>query len=298
MSEEFKIDTVPDLTKRITEQWRAKEKEALALQKKQRKDLKAQVELESTIQTHLDNVRIVASNLEKEYSRIEVEVIAEKRKEATKGVAREADIRSGKITLREFLSKGKKDSAISDEVMKKSAGELEAGLKAIRSKNLEVLKLEKSLCECQNMIRNLILRPAMILQQVLKDCREITDQEIGLFLDDNYGNRQAVEQIKHKLLLTEGKSLTPGYRWDSLTIEEARKVQFDPILPLSLVEKLKSELKRFKDAETVNIAYYLRTKDLDVTSFTLPKRKIVTTGDEPFTFEKEGKHEQKTKEKD
>lgn len=37
MSKEIKIESVPDLTKRIIDQWEKKRKEALSLQKKQKK---------------------------------------------------------------------------------------------------------------------------------------------------------------------------------------------------------------------------------------------------------------------
>jgi len=268
---EWKIDSVPDLTKRILEIWDKKEKEALALQAEQKEKLEAEIKLESTIKTHLKNMQSIASNMEEDYLKLEVKVIAEKRKETEKGALRAEDVKSGKISMAKFLSQGKTESIIAEEVMREGVAELENGLRAIHAKNKEVLQTELSLSECQHKIRAFILGPARILAMTFKDLAEISGRETGLFEQDLSSSREAVEQIKGKLHLTEGKSLTPGYRWDSLTLEEAYKIQFNPIIPIELVPKLKSELQKFEGAETVSIAYFLKSKDIDVSSFTMPK---------------------------
>lgn len=275
---EWKIDTVPDLMKRITGQWDKKRKEAESLQAEQKKNLKNEIELESTIQTQLKNVRSVVSRLEKEYPGLEAKIEKEKRAQIEKDSLREKDVISKKISLREFASVGKSEEAISKQMIKESTEELEMSLKIIRKKNLEVLKLEKSLCECQNMIRNLILRPAQILQRVLKDCGDITDREISYFLQDNYGNREDIEQVKNKLFLTEGKSISGRYVWDRLSMAQAKALQFSPILPLSCVGKLKSLLAEYEGSENISITLYVRLKDIEITSVS-PRRGLIQLTD-------------------
>ena len=290
---EWKIETVPDLMKRITERWDEKRKEAESLQAEQKEKLKNEIKLESTIQAQLKNVRSVALRLEKEYPQLEAKIEREKRAQIEKDSLREKDVLSKRITLREFAKVGKSEEAISAQVIKESTEELELSLKVIRKKNLEVLKLEKSLCECQNKIRGLILRPAQILQQVLKDCGEITDQEIGYFLQDNYGAREDIQQVEHKLHITDGKSMSGRYIWDSLTMEEAKALQFSPLLPLSCVEKLKSELAKYEGSDGISITYYVNLKTVEITSIK-PGRLIQTINlkevpGEKFTRKEAGK---------
>lgn len=292
-NKEWQIDNVPDLMKRITERWDEKRKEAESLQAEQKERLKNEIKLESTIQDHLKNVRSVVSYLEKDYPKLEAKVEKEKRAQIEKDSLREKDVLSKRITLREFASVGKSEEAISAQVIKESTEEIELSLKVIRKKNLEVLKLEKSLCECQNKIRNLILRPAQILQQVLKDCGEITDQEIGYFLQDNYGLREDIQQVEHKLQITDGKSISGRFVFENRTMAEARALQFSPLMPLSCVEKLKSELEKYEGSENISITLFVRQRDIEITSIE-PGRLIQTISlkevpGEKFTREKAGK---------
>lgn len=266
-NEEFKIDSVPDLIARITKLWRSKENEAITLQAEQKEKLKTEIRNEKTITAQLEKQRKIAAQLEKEYMGIEKKTEAEAKTRVSKGILRESDVRSGKITLKEFQAKGRYDKDLTEEAAEQSTEELEKTLKVVRGEYLEILELEKSLCESQNIIRSLILQPAMILQQVLKDCKEITEQEIGLFLADNYGNRSALELAKHKLLLTQGKSLTPGYNWDRMPTEEARKLIFNPIIPLDLVPLLKAELEKVKGSLEVAVSFYLRSRDFMIRPF-------------------------------
>ncbi len=266
-NKEFEIATVPDLMKRITTLWRTKEEEAATLYDKEKERLKTEIQNEKKLTAQLEKQRKLAAKLETEYLGIEEKTEAEVKARVSKGVARENDVRSGKITLAEFKAKGKYDKDLTSEAMKQSAKELEKTLKVVREKRLEILRLEKALYACQNLIRSLVLQPAMILQQVLKDCGEITDREIGLFLDDNYGLRSHLDMAESKLLLTVGKSLTPGFNFDRMPLEEAHKLIFNPIIPLDLVPLLKAELEKVQGAEEVQINFYLRSRDFMIRPF-------------------------------
>ena len=261
------IDSVPDLVSRITGQWRVREEEAVALQRQQEAKLKAAIQDEKEITKKLKMAHSLAAKMEKEFSNIEAEVETKKREQIEKNSIMEDDVKSGRITLREFSKKGKNNQKISEEVIRKTTDELEHSLKAIRAKNLEILQLEKSLCASQNLIRNLIIQPARILQRVIEDCKEITDNELGLFLQDAYGDAESLKLAEHKLLLTEGKSLSVGHSWNG-KIEEINRVIFDPILPYELITKLKTELKKHEGKDSIiNVVYSLRSRDVDVTSF-------------------------------
>lgn len=258
------IQTVPDLIRRINEGYEQKKKEALLLQEEAKKKLGIAIQEEKELTEKLKTAQEIAAKMELEYSKIEARIEGEKRAQIEVNSIREKDVLEGRITLAEFTKKGKSEKTIYDEVVKETIAELELSLRAIRAKRIEILEIERSLYGCQNRIKNLILQPALILQRIHKDMLEVSDVEIGGFLADVYGSREALKQIEHLIFLTQGKSLTPGYRWDRLTPKEALKIQYDPILPIELVPKLKTELAKLKDAEFVSVVFYLKAKDIDV----------------------------------
>lgn len=258
------ILTVPDLTRRINEGYEQKKKEALLLQEEQKERLGIAIQEEKDLIKKLKTAKGITAKMEQDYSSIEVKLEAEIKAQIEINSIREKDVLSGKVTLREFTQKGTSEKQITEKTIKESTGELERSLKAIRTKRIEILEIERSLYSCQNRIKNLILQPALILQKIHKDMLEVSDTEIGEFLADVYGSREALKQTEHLIFLTQGKSLSPGYRWDRLTPKEALKVQYDPILPFELVSKLKTELAKLKDAEFVSVVFWLKAKDIDV----------------------------------
>jgi len=266
MTEGIKIETIPDLTKRILDNWRQKEKEALAQQKEQEEKLMAAVQEEGKITSKLETARSIVEKMELEYIQIEAKIEGEKKAQIEVNSIREQDVKSGKVTLAEFLKKGKTEQAIYNEAVKETMKDLEAGLKAARAKRLEILNFEKELLETQTNIRYLIIEPGRILQRVLKELSGFAEVEIGIFLQEIHSSKYQLEQARGKLLLTEGKSLGPGYTWTRLTVKQAYGLQFDPILPLECIAELKSRLESHKDSEMVNVTFFLRTKGVDITS--------------------------------
>jgi len=164
-------------------------------------------------------------------------------------------------------------------VVSESASELEKGLLAIHEKNKELLGIELLLSECQHKIRGLIIEPARILSRTFKDLAEISGIETGLFEQDYYGARDVVEQKKQEILLTEGKSMSGRHVWDQLTMKQARALQFDPILPLSCIGKLKSLLAKYRGADGIAITYYLNLRTIEITSITPRRSGLIQTID-------------------
>lgn len=267
MGEGIKIKSTVDLVRHIIDFWEKKKKESLALEAEQRERLATEIQREQKIEKKLKESRSIAKKLEEEYSRIEAQTEGEKRAQIEINSIREKDVLEGRVTLAEFTKKGKTEKQIYDEAVKATVGELQRSLKAIRAKRLKILELEKELLEHQTKIRYLIIEPGRILQKSLKDLTQFAEREIGFFLEEVHSSKAALEQVKGQLLLTEGKSLTPGYMWNHLTLEQAQKIQFDPILPVELIPKLKVDLERFEDVETVNITFYLRSRTVEVISF-------------------------------
>lgn len=266
MSKEIKILTVPDLTKHILGLWESKRKESEQLQQEAADELKAAIQKESDLQIPLKEARSIVKKMQKEYFDLERKSEKKARDRITKNAIREADVRAGKVTLKEFQEKGIYDKDIESKVIKAITGELEDSLKVCREKSVEILRLEKGLLETQHLIRNLLIRPAKILQGVFKDCVEISDREIGEFLAELNTAKTSLDLINHKILLTQGKSLGSGHRWDHLSYKQALSVQFDPILDVSCVAELKTRLKGFEDSENISISFYLKSKSVDVTA--------------------------------
>lgn len=263
---EIKVLTAPDLNRHILELWEEKKKESLILQEESEKELRAAIEKESDLQAPLKEARKIIKQMEEDYKKLEQKSEQKIRERVEKSSLREKDVLSGKVTLREFNSKGISEKKITEKIFSESIAELEGSLSTVRKKNIEILRLEQQLYKVQTLIRNLILRPAKILRQVFKDCCEIADIEIGSFLSELQSANTALALTDHKILLTQGKSLSPGYRWDHLTYEQALSVQFDPILDMSCVQELKTQLKDFKDFENISVVFYLKSKSVEVSA--------------------------------
>ncbi|MBA7496135.1 hypothetical protein ES702_06733 [subsurface metagenome] len=258
------IQTVPDLTRRINESYDRKRKEAVLLQEEQRARLDIAIQEEKDLTEKLKIAQGITAKMEQDYSAIEIKLEAEKKERIEKESIREKDVLSGKVTLREFTQKGTSEKQITEKAIKEAIAELGNSLKAVRTKRIEILEIQRSLYGCQNRIKNLILQPALILQRIHKDMLEVSDIEIGEFLADIYGARDSLKQAEHFIFLTQGKSLGSGHRWDRLTVKEAKQIVFDPILPFELIPKLKAELEKFKLAEFISVIFWLRAKDIDV----------------------------------
>lgn len=266
MSEGVKIQSTVDLVRHILDHWESEQVKALKEEESQREKLSVEIRKEQALEKKLMESRSIARQMEREYMQIEARTEGEKRAMIETAAIRELDVKSGKVTLSEFIKKGLTEKQIYEKSVEQTIVELEQGLKAARKKRLEILKFEKELLETQTKIRYLIIEPGRTLQRSLKDLAQFAEREIGFFLEEVHNSKTALTQIQGKLYLTEGKSLTPGYSWNRLTIEQAYRLQFDPILPLECIAALKSKLELYKDVEKVNVIFFLRTKKIDVSS--------------------------------
>jgi len=156
-SDDMKILTIPDLLKRVEQEYEKRKKEASLQQKENEEKLSAAIREEAELTKTIDKEQKIIEKMQNDYLELEVKTEAKIRAEASKGVLREADVRSGKVSLKDFILKGKKDSEISEEVVEKVAVELDRGLKAIHTKNKDILELEKSRAEYRTIVRALII---------------------------------------------------------------------------------------------------------------------------------------------
>jgi len=303
LSDDMKIETIPDLLKRVNEEYLKRQAEALQQQKVSNAKLLEAVQEEGRLTREIDKEEKIVKKLQSDFLDLEIKFKKEAIQKAEGDFLREKDLRSGKVKLADFLLRGKKDKDIAEEVAERTAEELEAGLKGIKAKNFEILKLDKLRAEQRNLIRGLIVQPGQFMLTLFKELKEFTEQEIGSFIGDMEGYRTELQEIERQIILIEkGIGLTSGYRWDSLTPKEALEIQFSPLLPIECVPKLKVELEKCKDADRVVVNYFWRSKDVDVTPFfNDPKRRIVTTSKiarkvlstSTFTLDREEKEKQR-----
>jgi len=273
MNEGVEILTMPQLVKHIIDHWKEEQIKALAAETEQREKLTVEIQEEQNLIAKLKKARLIATQMEADFLEIEARIEGEKRAMIETSSTREQDVLSGKVTLSEFTKRGLSEKKIYEKAVEQTMIELEQGLKAARSKRLSILELEKELLETQTKIRYLIIEPGRALQRSLKNLAEFAEREIGLFLEEVHTSKAALEEVKSKILLTEGKSLGPGHSWSRLTVEQAYALQFDPIIPLECIAALKSKLESFKNSETVNVTYFLRTKTIDVSSISIGGKK-------------------------
>jgi len=267
MTEGIEILDVPSLTKRILDHWEEKRKEALLQEKEQREKSNATIQEEKELKRKLKTSQSIVEKMQKEFRDLEAKIESERRKAIEKNTLRESDVLEGRTSLREFTAKGMTEKTISEQAIKETTEELEDSLKAIRSKNLEILELENQLLRIRVKIRFALLEPGKLLQKSLRELLEFSQHEMSIFIEEIHNSKTQLLQSESKLTLaSKGQSLTPGFSWIRLNLEQAKAIIFDPCLPESLASKLKMELLKFKDGELLNVNYYIRSRTVDVTS--------------------------------
>jgi len=107
MSEGIEIRTIPDLVKRVKEEWDRKEKEAEARKKELEENMRGAMRKEKEFQAKLEKAESIVSKMESEYSELEAKLLTEKEKAFKKNIPLEKDVKEGKISLKEFQKKGK-----------------------------------------------------------------------------------------------------------------------------------------------------------------------------------------------
>jgi len=266
MTEGIRIDTIPDLIGRVKDEWERKEKEASARKKELGENMRGALRKEKKLTEEIKKAESVVSKMEKDYTGLESRLLSEKEKSLKKNIPLEEDVRSGKISLKRFQQEGRAEADILAQVVKETQEELSQSLEALRAKKLSIMNLELELVKTQHRVRQLMLQPGVILRETLKDLKDFTEREMGLFYADYASTREAIQQQEHKMNLTKGKSLTPGYRWDRQSVKEARKIAFDPILPKSLVPSLLQQLSKFNEDGQVVVDFTLRPLEVNVSS--------------------------------
>jgi hypothetical protein len=245
------------LIKRVTAEYQRLEKEAQIQEAAEMEKLNALIVTEKKLKSDLEKARAISEKMMLEYSEIEKKIEAEKRRTVEQNSLKESDVKEGRISLREFFSKGKTAEKITEETTEQTQKELEAALKTIRGKSLEILMLERDLYQSQYEIRFLAAYPGRIMGQKLKTLNEFLAQQMSFIIEDITQCKSMLDQTKDKILLTQGKSLAGRFAWYRITAKEANRIAFDPIFPEALVAELKTKLAKIENKDKlVNVTLY------------------------------------------
>lgn len=266
INQNTEIRTVSTLLLRVNEELDKRKKEVEAQDRANAELLTKAEKEERGLLKEISEAEKIVKNMIADYGKIENNVESAERKKIEENVLREADVRAGKVSLREFRKAGKYDEKIAEEALTKSVQELESSLKVIRDKNFSILRLQERLGDCRNTIRNLVIRPGLIMLEMLKGIYDFTDVQVAEFMAELDSLRFSWNQTKQDILLAEGKTMSGRHIFESRTMAEARALQFSPLLPLSCIEKLKQELLKYKDADSVTLTLYVNLQDIEITS--------------------------------
>lgn len=269
--------TMPSLLKMLNEELEKRKEELTAREKAEKASLDALFKEEKRLIALLKKEQDISDKMQADYLDLEKDVEAEIKKKVEKGALRAKDVKSGKISLRQFNNMGQTEKQLSDEIVKQVTEKLKETLEATRAKGLEVMKIEKEKYEVQDKISLMMLRPGVNFLQTLKGIEQYGEAQLVIFQE--YLPRQDVQikEIQQELWLTENKTLGGGHTWETMTVKEAKKIIHDPCLPADLVGKLLSLLAELKEDKQVAVSYLFKEHDLSVRVIR-DMQKVVTTG--------------------
>jgi len=245
----IETSTIELLMKKSIEWFEETKKSNLRREMDLKKKIKEATEKEIGLLTRLKKDREIVSKMESEYLELEARIETEKRAEIEKDTLTKEDVKKGKVSLLDYFNKGKRPEQITDQTLEESQKELETTLKLVRTKNLEILEMEKELFEVQLRIRGMAAQPGREFQRSLEQLTEHLQIELGLIIEDLPAARYLLDNVKHKLTVCNGKSIGMGYSWTARTLKEAQALIFNPMIPKSLILNLKKQLSDYDEME-------------------------------------------------
>lgn len=221
----------------------------------QEKALKAEIE---TAQKHIERIEGEYDELEKKRSEENLSEI--RRKEKTR-----ADVQNGRVSVGEYFMQGKQDEEIKVMTQAKTLEDLEQVSDAIRAKKAEVIDKEFELYSIQRSIFHMTFYPARILRETYKIMGEFLDDNIAPLAAEWHSVKYLMGQKEHEqLLIKTGCGISGGHRWDNISVQQARRLVLDPILPKGLIPDLIRQLDQDEVDEQfpVNVVFNHRQHPL------------------------------------
>lgn len=252
--------TVISLVKQAQIDYGKKQKEVMEQENRNRERIAALSKQEAALTLKIEAGKKRIEEMVDEYEALEKEqakanLAAIKEREFTK-----KDVQDGKISMAEFQAQGKRDTEIVDMARARTLEGLEKTSDAIREKGIEVARLKVELYMTQNEIFGLTLNPVNLLRKSYRDLADLLDFQIGPLSGDWSTAKSNLAQSKHELTIaTEGTGLSAGFKWASLSIKAARRLQHSPILPKEHIPALLQQLDEI-EGETSRVHVILHFK--------------------------------------
>jgi len=261
--------TVGKLVKMVEDQLAQKRKEIAELEKQQRAEFEGLIKREEELKEHLKAERAIAEKMIVEYKEIEKKTEEKTTQEIEMKTLKEQDVKEGRISIQEFLKSGKTKKERFELSIAQAQKELIEVLRLIRQKNVEILSLERELAQVQDRIFHLAVYPLRNLERAFESTRDFCDFQMGHLIGQMSEAETKLGQLEIQFQLVEkGQALSSGHVWRDLTLDEARRVEFDPVLPERHVQTLKSRLKEFEGQKNVrlNVEWYWKGDEFYVES--------------------------------
>lgn len=232
--------------------WQEMESKRQAVKKEGEKVLLAALTEQARIHKELEEAQTIVAKMEEDYMTHFTKLEAEKKKALDAKNVTMVDVQSGKITLDELIKSGKKEGQLKEMAEAQALEELADAMTAIREKRVAVLVLERDLHYQRRIVFTMRLRPAIDLVKAYRDHADAMEIESGDLHKDRMESDVSVKQKEHELGLVAGKSLGSGKMWEGLTLEQARRLILDPVLPERLIPELMEELKKAGGKQAAN----------------------------------------------
>ena len=215
------------------------------------KELKVEIEAG---RKQLEKMIVEFSQLEKETAIKNLEAVKE-------DTATIEEVKSGKISMTEFYASGMKDEEIEKAVVLKTQDDLETASDAIRSKGIDVVKLELSLSETQSTIHQLMLNPVRTLLTSYIDLRDMLSYQLGPLAEEGHASYNEKIQKEHEMMLIEHQvSVGGGYTWSNISLKQGYLLKLDPIMPKEHIPSLLEQLAGIEADDDVRITVNFRPK--------------------------------------
>jgi len=278
------IESIGDLVKKADIRWREQTEKRKAHEAQLKEVLDNAIIEESGLHKKIVADKKAVNILQQEYFKLEELAEKEAKKTVEKEQLTAADVESGKITLKQYQSRGISEKKKSDLIVEKILQELEHSLNLIRIKRKKVLKKELELAKLHRKIFRLSLFPGEVLSKAYKDQKEFVDREMNSLYQDVVTAESNTKLLEHKIHLAEGGGLSSGHRFDRISLEQAQRILFDPIIPESLIADLKKQLQQFQDpTELINVILHSppgRSASIEAVPAAGygPKKEVIQTG--------------------
>jgi len=279
-----KNEYVLGLIKRAKEERKKKEAEALKIEQERAEELKGLIEKEDKLREKIETETKRIEKMENQYAQLEEKLLKKSLEKIKSSELTKEDLKAGKISVNQFLQKGKTDEKINQEAEIKTQKELEAISDAIREKKAEMIKTEVELYEAQESIFYLLVYPGRTLMEKYKELSEWLGREISAVTEAGPSIQGKKMQKQDELRLLNESSLGSGHYWRGITKAEARRLIHNPIIQKKYIPSLLQQLDESVGEEDslVDVVYYVprsyRPGSVEVhRSFQSGGKKIIVT---------------------